>query len=224
MNHRFALKLAALAFAAGCAGQVHAQAANTWSIKVGANKITPKVESGDVTAPALPGTKTDVTSNTQPIVVFTYSLTDNISFETALGTPYKHDLIGAGAIAGTGKLGSVKVLPAALFAQYRFFSANAPVRPYVGLGATYVMNIRETGSGQLTALLNTGGPASTFSVKDKLCFSPQLGVSVALTDRWYADAAVVKTYLKTTATFSTGQTQTLKLDPIAVNFGIGYHF
>ena len=36
-----------------------AQSAGVWSVKAGINQITPKVESGDMSAPALPGTKAD---------------------------------------------------------------------------------------------------------------------------------------------------------------------
>ncbi|HEY5801322.1 MAG TPA: OmpW family outer membrane protein [Burkholderiaceae bacterium] len=226
MTQRFtlAIKLAAASAALCFAGASHAQSAGSWSVKVGANKITPKVTSGNVSAPALPGTKTDVLPDTQPMAIFSYMLTNNFSVETAIGTPYEHDLIGDGAIKGTGKLGSARVLPAAAFVQYRFFDPSTRIRPYVGLGGTYAMFQKEKGSGQLTALLNPGGPGTTFKVKDKLAVSPQIGVSVAITDRWFVDAAVIKTYLKTTATFSTGQTQELKLDPLAVNVGIGYRF
>jgi hypothetical protein len=56
------------------------------------------VDSGDVSAPALPGTKTDVGSDTKPRFAIGYMLTDNISAELDLGLPYKHELYGAGAI------------------------------------------------------------------------------------------------------------------------------
>jgi outer membrane protein len=39
------------------------------------------VESGDVSAPALPGTKTDVNSDTKPRFAIAYMITDNVSAE-----------------------------------------------------------------------------------------------------------------------------------------------
>ena len=219
-----ALKMMALAAAMAAAAAASAQSAGTWMLTAGINKITPKVDSGDVSAPALPVTKADVGSDTQPILNIGYMYTDNISAELALGLPYKHELTGAGSIQGTGKLGTTEVLPPTLFVQYRLFNPGAVVRPYAGLGLTYAYFQKETGSGQLTAILNTGGPAATYRLKNKFAASFQLGATVAISERWFADVAVVKTLLKTRATYSTGQTQDMTLDPLAVSLGVGYKF
>lgn len=219
------VKMLTLAAALALCGTASAQSAGHWTGKFGLNKITPKVESGDLSAPALPHTQADVGSDTEPVLIFTYGWTDNISVEIPLGLPYKHTLYGAGAIEGTGKLGTAKVLPVTTLIQYRFFNPDAKVRPYVGVGATYAYFHRATGSGQLTALLDTGGAtSSSFKLKNKLVATFQTGVAVAINERWYADLCVTKTFLKTTANFSTGQTQDLKFDPLAVSFGIGYKF
>jgi outer membrane protein len=209
-----------LAAATGAA----AQAGGDWTVKVGVNRITPKVESGNVSAPALPNTKADVGSDTKPILNLAYFVTDNIAAELDLGAPYRHELFGADAIAGTGRLGTVDVLPPTLFAQYRFFGADAVFRPYVGLGVTYAYFRRERGSAQLTAILNTGGPASTFSLESKWAASAQVGASWRLNERWSVDGGVIKTRLRTTATYSTGQTQAMKLDPVSVNLGLAFKF
>jgi outer membrane protein len=211
---------AAMAMATGAS----AQSAGTWTAKVGINKITPHVDSGDISAPALPGTKADVKADTKPILTFAYMVTDNISAELDLGVPYKHDLVGDGSIKGTGKLGTAEVLPPTAFIQYRFFQPNAMIRPYVGAGITYAYFQKETGSGQMTALLDPGGSPVTYRMKNKIAASLQIGSTVAFNERWFADVAVVKTFLKTKATFSTGQTQDIKLDPIALSVGIGYKF
>lgn len=219
-----AARLLALAAALSAAGGAAAQAKGDWTVKVGVNKITPKVESGDVSAPALPGTKADIGTDSKPILNLAYFVTDNIAAELDLGVPYRHDLFGAGAIEGTGKLGTADVLPPTLFAQYRFFGANAVFRPYVGVGLTYAYFRRERGSAQLTAVLNTGGPASTFSLEAKWAPSVQLGASYRLNERWSVDGGVIKTKVKTTATYSTGQTQDIRLDPVAVNVGVTFKF
>lgn len=219
------VKLLALVAAMTVASAASAQqTAGTWLGTVGVNKITPKVDSGDVTAPALPGTKTDVGSDTKPRFTIGYMVTDNISGELDLGLPYKHELSGAGAIQGTGKLATAEVLPPTLFVQYRFLNADSMFRPYVGLGFTYAMFQKERGSGQLTAILNTGGPGATFKLDDKAAASFQIGGTVKINEKWFLDASIIKTKLKTTAHYSTGQTQEVRLDPLAVNFSIGYAF
>jgi outer membrane protein len=219
-----AVRVLAAAAAMAVATGASAQSAGTWTAKVGINKITPHVDSGDISAPALPGTKADVKSDTKPILTFAYMVTDNISAELDLGVPYKHDLVGDGSIKGTGKLGTAEVLPPTAFLQYRFFQPNAMIRPYVGAGITYAYFQKETGSGQMTALLDPGGSPVTYRMKNKIAASLQIGSTLAFNERWFADVAVVKTFLKTKATFSTGQTQDIKLDPIALSVGIGYKF
>lgn len=222
MNYN--IKLLALACALGAATGAAAQGKGDWTVKAGVNKITPKVESGDVSAPALPGTKADVGPDTKPILNIAYFITDNIAAELDLGAPYRHKLYGAGSIEGTGQLGTSDVLPPTLFAQYRFFRKDAVFRPYVGLGVTYAYFRRERGSAQLTSVLNTGGPASTFSLEAKWAASAQIGASFRLNERWAIDGGVIKTKLKTTATYSTGQTQEMKLDPVAINLGVTFTF
>lgn len=226
MNQRLksAVTLLAAACAMAVASTAAAQSAGQFTAKVGVGKITPKVDSGDVSAPALPGSKVEVGSDTKPVLIFAYGLTDNISAELALGAPYEHKLYGAGSIAGTGELGSVQALPPSLFIQYRFFPPDAMVRPFVGLGAAYAYFRKETGSGQLTALLNTGGPASTFSIDAKAALVFQAGVAVNINPRWFVDLTVNKSKLKVKTHYSTGQKQDVTLDPLAVIVAVGYKF
>ena len=207
-----------------CAAGASAQSAGQWTAKIGFNELTPKVESGNVTAPALPFTKADVTSDIQPVLIFAYGVTDNISLEAALGTPYKHKILGAGSIAGTGELGSVEALPPTLFAQYRLFSPAAIFRPFVGIGATYAYFMKAEGSGKLTALTNPGGPPTTFEIDNKFTYTAQVGVAMNLGERWFADVTVNQSRLRTDVHFSTGQTQYMKLDPVAVVLAVGYKF
>lgn len=226
MTFRFdtAVKLLALAAAMAVASGASAQAAGEWAARVGLNKITPKVKSGYVSAPALPQSQADVGSDTQPTFSITRGLTDNILAELCLGVPYKHKLYGAGSLEGTGQLGTSEVLPPTAFIQYRFFKPDAVIRPYAGLGVTYAYFRHETGSGQLTALLNTGGAPATYDLENKVAASVQLGTTIKIAERWFLDLVAVKTRLKTVAKYSTGQTQDIRLDPVAVSIGIGYRF
>lgn len=212
------------AAALACAANASAQSAGQWTAKFGFNQLTPKVESGDISAPALPFTKADVSSDIQPVIIVAYGLTDNISLEGAIGTPYKHKISGAGSIAGTGELGTVEALPPTLFAQYRFFAPTATFRPFVGIGATYAYFMKAKGSGKLTALTNPGGPSTTFDIDNKFTYTAQAGLAMNFTERWFADVTVNKSRVRTDVHFSTGQTQHMKLDPVAVVLAVGYKF
>ena len=219
------VKLLGAAAALAFASTASAQSAGQFTAKFGINQLTPKVESGDISAPALPGTKADVGRDLQPVLSFTYGLTDNISLETCLGTPYKHAIDGAGAIAGTGELGSVEALPPTLFAQYRFGAPTATFRPFVGIGATYAYFMKERGSARLTAITNPGsGVPTTFSIDNKFTYTGQIGLAMNMNEKWFADVTINKSRLRTDVHFSTNQTKHMKLDPVAVMLAVGYKF
>jgi outer membrane protein len=219
------VKLLVAAGALAVAGSAAAQSKGQFTVSVGANMLKPDVESGAISAPALPNSFGDVSKDTQPVGVITYGLTDNISVETAVGTPYKHKIYGAGAIAAGGQLGTVKALPAIALLQYRFFEPNARFRPYVGLGVTYAMFQKETGSFRMTALTNPGaGKPTTFSIDNKWTVSGQVGAQFNVNEKWFLNASYIKTKLRTDVHFSTNQNQHMKLDPDSYILSVGYKF
>ena len=206
------------------ASPAFAQKAGSWSASVGVTQIAPDVDSGNLSAPSLPGTKVDVSNNTQLTGAINYALTDNIVINTPLGFGFKHKVTGAGAIAGVGVIGTTKALPVTVLGQYRFGAANATFRPFVGAGLSYVVFYKETGTAVLTAITNPGGPATTLRFKDKLAPTFQLGAIYNINDRWYVEGNYTKTFLKTVGTLSTGQTLSTKLNPNGYTLQVGYKF
>lgn len=201
----------------------YAQSAGMWMVKGGYNQIIPRVSSGNLTAPSLPGAKVDVGHATGVIFTIAYMLTDNLSAELFLGTPYKHDLVGEGALQGVGKIGTIEQLPPTLFFQYRFRDAASSFRPYAGLGVTFAVFRNEVGSAILTAMTDPG-KATTFKVDSAWGLTPQIGVVYALDEKWFVDAGIAKSFLKTTAALSTGQRIDVKLNPVVLNLSLGYRF
>jgi outer membrane protein len=212
---------AALILAAGCAS---AQKAGTISLEVGLTQLSPQVTSGDLSAPAFPNTKADVSDATGLTGAANYMVTDNIAVNLPLGLGFKSDITGAGRANGFGKLAEVRVLPVTLLGQYRFGDAGAKFRPYLGAGLTYAKFYKAQGSAALTALINPGGTPATLSVGSKLAPSVQVGMVFNINDKWFVNAHYVKTFLKVNTTFSTGQTQEIKLNPNAFSAAVGYKF
>lgn len=218
------LKLIATATLIATAWSAHAQSAGTRLVRFGVTNISPQVNSDNMTPPSFANTKTDVGSDSQLSGGLTYMYTDNVSIDLPVALPFTHKLMGAGALAGAGQLGSVKALPITVFGQYRFNEATSALRPYVGLGLTYAYFFEESGSGALTATTNPGGPATRLSIRSKFALTPQIGFSYVLNDKWMLDTSFSKTYLNTRTSFSTGQTIDTTLNPNTFSLGLGMKF
>ena len=207
------------------AGGAWAQSAGTFQVRVGVTNIDPSVSSGDLSPPSPAGTKVDVNDNTQPGGGITYMVTDHLALDLPLATPFTHDISGAGAIAGVGKLGQTKSLPMTLLLEYRFRDAAAKFRPYLGGGLTYAKFYKERSTNVLSGL--TGGTPdnpTTLSIGSKFAPTLVIGAVYAFSDHWFAEGMVTKTFIKATTTLSTGQTIGTRLDPTMVTLAVGYRF
>jgi outer membrane protein len=218
--------LAAATLLAGFTMGAHAQTAGTWYGGIGATRISPNTSSGDLSPPSAPGTKVDLGSDTKPTLFIGRMITDNWSWEVPIGFGFEHDINGAGAISGVGKIGSVRALPISVFGQYRFLEPQSRFRPYVLGGLTYAHFYGERGSATLNAInpANVPGTNTSLSVDDKLGWSLGVGMTATLTDRWFVDLHYSRTWLKTTTTLSTGQKIDTKLDPDTVTLSVGYRY
>lgn len=218
--------LAALAALAVTTLPAHAQWADMAnlpiSVRIGVTQIRPSVESGNLSAASLPGTQSNIKAATSLSGGISWWMDDHVALDLPLALPFKHEVVGAGAIAGVGKLGTVKVLPATLFMQYHFGQASDPYRLFVGAGPTYAYFYDGQGSPTLSAL--TGVRGTSLKTQSKLTGSFEVGTTVRLNDKVDLEAVLAKTFLKTKATLSTGQTQDLRLDPWTVSLGVSYRF
>lgn len=201
-----------------------AQQAGDWMVRGGYGTITPHVNSGNMTTPSFSGTKADVGSASNLLGGVTYMYTDHFSVDLPLALPFKHKLYGDGALNGVGQLADVKALPVSVMAQYRFNEPTDVIRPYAGFGLTYAYFFNAKGSSTLTALTNPGGSATGVKIDSRWAYTAQLGVTWALDRRWFLDAFYSMTPLKTRATFTSGQTLDLTVNPSAVGLSVGYKF
>lgn len=201
-----------------------AQSAGNWMVRGGYGTIAPQVKSGNLSAPSIANSKTDVGSASNLMGGFTYMYTDNLSVDLPFALPFEHKLYGAGAIAGVGQIGKVSALPLTVLFQYRFLEPKSALRPYVGVGPTYAYFFNETGSGALTGLTNPGGTPTKIKIDGQFTFTAQIGATYAIDKNWFVDVFYSNTPLKTKTTLSTGQTVDVTLDPNAYGVSIGYKF
>lgn len=227
MKSKFCFALTALSAltALGVCTSAQAQSQGSWLVRGGVMQLAPQVTSGTLTAPSLPGAQTAVGNSTQLAGGITYMVSNNLAIDLPLALPFKHDLYGSGSIAGVGKIGDTKAVPATLMLQYRFGDASAVFRPYMGIGVTYAKFDGEHSTAALSGL--TGGTPSNptlLSIQSKLAGTAQVGGSYKIDERWFVDAALTKTPLSTRNTLSTGQTLDIKLNPLGISVGVGMRF
>jgi outer membrane protein len=217
-----ALSLALIAMTASSG--IMAQKVGTISLEVSATQISPQVSSGDLSPPAFPNTKVDVSNASGLTGAINYMATDNLAINIPLGLGFKHDVTGAARAQGFGKLAEVRALPITVLAQYRFGAPDSTVRPYVGAGMAFVKFYKEKGTAALTALTNPGSTPTTLAVESKFAPTLQLGAIFKVNEKWYVNAHYAKLFVTADTTFSTRQTLSVKLNPNAFSIAVGYHF
>jgi outer membrane protein len=226
MNNKltFAAALAAVMFA-GAANAQMMMMPSGWSVGFGVTQVTPNTSSGTLGAPSAPNTRIDIGSDTQPTIWVRGMFGEHFAVEVPIGTGFTHEVTGAGSIAGVGKIGTLKALPVTVLGQFHFMDSGARIRPYVSLGVTYAKLYGARGSATLNSLnpLNPAG-GTGLSSDSKWGAAAGGGVSLAINDKWYADVAYLRVFLKTTAHLSTGQAISAKLDPDVFRIGVGYRF
>lgn len=223
INKLLLISAALTALTASTAAQ--AQVAGSWLVRAGGTMLRPNVTSGDLTTPSLPSTQIGVSNASQLSGGISYMLTDNVAVDLPVALPFSHDITGANAIGGVGKIGSVKALPATLTLQWRAMEANSLIRPYVGLGVTYAKFFEARGTSTLTAI--TGGTPNkptTIEVESKWIPTVQLGLTYALDKKWFLDAHMTYSPLSTRTTLSTGQTIDATLNPTTFSLAVGMMF
>ncbi len=194
-------------------------------LRGGVSYISPNISSGNLSEPSFTNTKVDIKSAATPSGGITLILSEHCTLDFPIGIPSRHRIVGADGIAGVGDIGSATVAPLTLLGQYRFRSADAKVRPYVGIGGTYAIFSGERTTAALSGM--TGGTTAKptqLQIDDAFAATFQVGVSIKLQDNWSFDANYIKALLSTTAHLSTGQSIKADLDPDVVSVGFAYRY
>lgn len=203
-------KLAAAALILGTlsTGSVWAHEAGEFFIRAGTATVRPTEGSDNVLGSL---GSFNVSNNTQLGLTFTYMATDNIGVELLAATPFRHK-VGTGP---TGTIATVHQLPPTLMAQWYFGDAQSKVRPYVGAGINYTTFFDEEGRGALAG--------TDVSVDSSWGMAGQVGLDMAINDRWFVNASAWLIDIDTDVHTAVGTINT-SIDPVAFMFGVGYRF
>ena len=169
--------------------------------------VSPQTSSDDVLGTG----ELDIDSNMQLGLTLSYMLTDNWGVELLAATPFSHSV----STPGLGEVAKAKHLPPTLMAQYYFGDANSKVRPYVGAGINYTTFFDEEGRGALAG--------TDVSVDSSWGLAGQVGLDMAINDRWFVNASAWLIDIDTDVHTAVGTINT-SIDPVAFMFGVGYRF
>jgi outer membrane protein len=209
-------------------------------VRAGVATVAPDDSSDGIAIPALaigkmPGTRAEVDSDTQLGLTATYMLNSAWGVELLAATPFKHDItanLGGGVKV---KAGDTKHLPPTLSLVWYPLGSASAIKPYIGAGLNYTTFFSEGVNGELEALAgdlaDVGGPLPMrLKLDDSWGFAAQIGVDVALTDRWHLNGSLRWIDIDTKATFSAsgvGKVITVgnvEIDPWVYQVNLGYRF
>lgn len=211
--------IALAAFIAGLAGAAAAEQGD-WLVRLRGVIVAPTENTSDV-LPGFPGGQAGVENAFVPELDVTYFFMRNIAAELILATS-PHDLVGEGTLSGLGEIADVMALPPTLTLQYHF-NPGGKLRPYAGVGVNWSIFYGEDAS---SALVGALGPTSV-NIDDSVGVAYQVGVDLALSERWFLNADVKYIQIDTTATLNTGgaiNAVDVDLDPVVAGIGVGLRF
>jgi outer membrane protein len=199
--------LATAVLAAMAAGAAARAEDGNWLVRLRAINVDPQVS----TSGALSALGMGVASQWAPEVDLSYFFTKNIAVEVIAATS-SHN-VSSNVL---GPLGSTKVLPPTVTAQWHF-DLDGGFKPYVGAGVNYTLfynnNLGNPLTGPLTVSKNSWGPAL------------QVGLDYRIKDQWYVNADIKKIWIQTDVSTATGvPLGTLKINPFVFGVGAGYRF
>lgn len=215
---KHSLLAAALAAGLGLAsGSVLAVQQGDILVRVGVAHVAPDADSDVIPTNGLTGAgaKVDVDSGTSLGLNFTYMATDNIGIQLLAAWPFKHDIEGAGAIAGIGKVGETKHLPPTVTAQWHF-APQSNIRPFVGVGVNYTTFFSEDATGALAG--------QSLKLEDSWGLAGELGVDIDINQDWFVSGQVWYMDIDTEATVAGAVKFDVQIDPWVYMIGVGTKF
>lgn len=231
------------AAAALVCGSAHAQKAGDWQVGAGWLGFYPQDSSEPLTFTApqpavVPGSGSSVSNANTLGINATYFIDSNWGVEGVVGIPPKFKLYGSGTLSPLGEIGDARQWSPTVLAKYYFGDGNATLRPYVGLGATYIWfsDVNLSSSLQNGLASQIGAPVALSGTTGKIDskFAPVFNVGVAyqFDQHWGMAFSVSYIPLKTTAHLTTtvaglpvaASQATIKLNPIIPYLALTYKF
>lgn len=198
-------------------------------VRMGAATVAPREDSSALSIAgvgAIAGSGAGVDDNTQLGITLTYMLNRNWGLGLLAATPFEHDVDADTGALGLGRVdaASIKHLPPSLTLQYHPLPDNRRFQPYIGAGVNYTTFFSESVDSELEAVLGNGD----LELDDSWGLALEMGIDVALDDRWTLNAAIWYLDIDTEATFEFDSGAVLDVDvdvdPLVYAVNLAYRF
>ncbi|TRZ54943.1 MAG: OmpW family protein [Rhodocyclaceae bacterium] len=209
-SYAAAIAAAVLAGSVPCA---HAESEPANYVKVALADTDFNNSGSDLTGPpgtTPPGIKAEARNVTTLGLIYGRRLDNNWTLELAAGLPPKVKVVGAGAGAALGEVGSVKAMYPAIVFSYAFTGVSSQFTPYLGAGINYTSFSDSQISQAYTAAVR--GTSSSGRLSSSVGGVFKVGAEIPVNRNWFLDVVVQRYFIRTTATIVT---QTPGLGPIA---------
>ena len=177
--------------------------AEDWLVRVGVHSVNPKSDNHPVV---------NVDSGQMLTFNVTYLYAANWGVELLAALPFSHDI---NLNSNGTQVGKTKHLPPTLSLQYHF-APQATIRPYVGVGLNYTLFFEEKTQGALAG--------TKLELDPSFGLAGQVGLDVALNDRWFVNADVRYIDIGSDAKLNGASLNTVQIDPYVIGVSIGRRF
>ncbi|ESQ88125.1 OmpW/AlkL family protein [Asticcacaulis benevestitus] len=160
----------------------------TWIVRAGITQLTLS-DKLDLTVggATVPGAALNTKTHYTPSIQISRFLTDHWAFSATVGIPPHIKLNGGGTVAAYGKLGETTYGPTAFTMQYHPLREGT-VRPYVGLGASYMI-IFSTKDAALQNVKMTNDLAPAIELGSDFMFDERHGMFLEVKKAWLSSKA-----------------------------------
>jgi outer membrane protein len=201
------------------------------SARIGLYSIFYHVSTDGLSGPYVPaGTSLGAKNLNTVYLGYVRSLTPHLDVELTLGYPPLQKTVGR----GPAELGSVpwngqvvataRWIAPTVLAEYVFFSENAKLRPFIGIGVNYTTFYDRDSSAQGNA--GSGGPTK-LSLTPSVGAAGTVGLSYRISGPWHAYASYSASQVRTRLNADTAgveRTAHINFGPQALVVAVGYSF
>ncbi|MDB5731852.1 MAG: OmpW family protein [Variovorax sp.] len=232
------------ALAALGSGSAIAQKAGDWQVGAGWLHFAPQDSSKPLTLTSpvpsvLFGSGAGVSNSDTLGLNAVYFFDSHWAIEGVFGIPPRFKLNGTGTLAPVGQLGDARQWSPTLIGRYSFNDSDAKLRPFIGLGLSYVwyssVNLTPGLQGALGSQLRQPPLSTVTTAKLDSSFAPvfNAGVAYQFDPHWGVSFSVsyipLRTKAKLTTTSFSGfpiatSEASLKLNPIVPFLALTYRF